>query len=530
MQDCHAWSASTSALGSMIVSPGGSVRGTRLSRWLLLRQGIMLLVASALVLAITSAVVSRGFSWIERDRLQELLNRSAASLRSSAQAMLVSNKDYAGWDDTYVFVTQGNPAYIETNFTADSATNLGVDWVAFVGADGSFGPAVHMRTGGVPKPLPPNHEEALQQLLAARDINATDASATSLLWVAGAPVLVAYSPVTDSAHTKGAGLWLVFGRRLRAQSEDAPEWSMGMPFEIRPAELDEPANSPVGVDGSSLIGRLNLAPWPATLVLRQPPAYAMQRDAVLKWLVASMAGLVILAIVGMAALMRHKVLLRLERFASLAEESSTNQGTATRWPVVDDDELDSLARALNAMMERIEEQGAMLAHLASHDPLTELGNRRQLMEMLRLAAELRSQQHESSECLLLLDLDQFKAINDSMGHSAGDRVLATIAERIVEAIRPGDVAVRLGGDEFAIVLADTTPEQAHHFCDRLLIRLAHSMPYEDRLLFTTVSIGIAWIDAGLTAHDLLRRADRAMYRAKQLGRNRVVTYEASFEA
>ena len=489
----------------------------------------MLLVASALVLAITSAVVSRGFSWIERDRLEELLDRSAASLRSSAQAMLTSNKDYAGWDDTYRFVIQGDPAYIETNFTSDSATNLGVDWVAFVRADGTFGPAMHMRTGGVPRPLAPGHEAALQQLLAAQDINATTAGATSLLWLAGAPVLVAYSPVTDSAHKKHAGSWLVFARSLRAAGEVHPEWTMGMPFEIQPAVPDQPTRSPVEVDGSSLTGRLGLSPWPASLVLRQPPAYAMQRNAVLKWLVASMAGLVILAIVGMAALMRHKVLLRLERFAALAEESSSIQGATTRWPVAENDELDSLARALNAMMERIEAQGALLAHLASHDPLTELGNRRQLMESLRLAIELRSRQEQSTTCLVLVDLDQFKTINDSMGHSAGDRVLTTVAERIMEAIRPGDVAVRLGGDEFAIVLADTTPEQAHHFCDRLLIRLAHSMPYEDRLLFTTVSIGIAWVDHGLTAHDLLRRADRAMYRAKQLGRNRVVTYEATIE-
>ena len=309
----------------------------------------MLLVASALVLAITWAVVSRGFSWIERDRLQELMNRSAASLRSSAQAMLTSNKDYAGWDDTYRFVTQGDPAYIRTNFTSDSATNLGVDWVAFVSADGTMGPALHMRTGGVPRPLAPSSEEALQHLLAARDINATNAGATSLLWVAGAPVLVAHTLVTASAHTRHAGSWLVFGRSLRAGDEAQPEWTMGMPFEIQPAVLDQPTRTLVEVDGSSLTGRLRLSPWPASLVLRQTPAYAMQRAAVLKWLVVSMAELVVLAMVGMAALMRHKVLLRLERFAALAEESSTRQGAATRWPVAEDDELDSLVRAFDSL-------------------------------------------------------------------------------------------------------------------------------------------------------------------------------------
>ena len=392
-----------------------------------------------------------------------------------------------------------------------------------------MGPALHMRTGGVPRPLAPSLAKAVSQLATTLASNAADAGSTSLLWVDGTPVLVAYSPVTDSARRKKSESWLIFGRSLRTGSQARPEWSMGMPFEVRRAAPDEAALAPMASDGTALIGRLGLAPWPATLVLRQPPAYAAQRDAVSKWLLISMAGLVLLATVGMAALMRNKVLLRLERFAALAQASSTSEGAATRWPVNADDELDLLARALNAMMERIEEQGAMLAYLASHDPLTELGNRRQLMECLRLAIELRSRESESSTCLVLVDLDQFKSINDSVGHSAGDSVLATVADRIQEAIRSGDVAVRLGGDEFAVVLADTTPELAHHFCDRLLIRLAHSMPYEDRLLFTTVSMGVAWVDAGLTAHDLLRRADRAMYRAKQLGRNRLVNYDATLD-
>jgi diguanylate cyclase (GGDEF)-like protein len=342
-------------------------------------------------------------------------------------------------------------------------------------------------------------------------------------------MLLAYSAISNSDQSALAGGWLAFGRRLSDSAPAGADWRLGLPFTIQPLSQSAASSTRVEWDGSAWVGRLALSPWPAALALRQPSAYDAQRDAVLRSLLIGTVSLMLLATAALALLLRQKVLLRLEKFAELAELSTNEAGESTRWPVTGSDELDALAGALNAMMERIERQEADLAYLASHDPLTDLGNRRQLMSSLRMATEARASEPSARDCLLLVDLDRFKSINDSLGHSAGDRVLSVVADRILSTIRQGDVVVRLGGDEFAVLLSGIRTEQVGSLCERLLARLAHAIPYEDRLLFTTASIGIAWVEAGVSEHELLRRADHAMYRAKQGGRNRVEHFQKALD-
>ena len=502
---------------------------TRLSPWLLQRQALVLGLASLLVLGVCFAVVSRGFAWIERDRVQELLQRSAGQLRSGAQALLSSTRDYATWDDTYRFMTVGDPGYLQSNFSADAMANLGVDWVAFVRADGSLAQGLHTGEDNVGRPLDPSIVKALLDCLPTRGRSRLGASGHAVRWVQGRPMLVTWSAISNSAQTAQAGSWLAFGRDLSAPIASRSDWRLGLPFAIQPLAPGTTLPARASWDGSAWVGRLALSPWPAALSLRQPSAYDAQRNAVLVWLFAGIGALTLLAVAGLALLLRHKVLRRLEDFAALAHQSSERPEGETRWPVAGTDELDVLAGALNAMMQRIEQQEADLAYLASHDPLTDLGNRRQLMSSLRQALAARADRAETDACLLLVDLDRFKTINDSLGHAAGDVVLSVVADRILSTVRQGDVVVRLGGDEFALLLSDIRADQVAGLCERLLARLAHAIPCEHRLLFTTASIGIAWIDAGLSEHELLRRADHAMYRAKQAGRNRVESYQPALD-
>lgn len=502
---------------------------TPLSRWLLQRQAMVLLLALVVVLGISFVVVNRGFAWIERDRVQELLKRSGDMLRSNARAMLSTALDYAAWDDSYRFMTVGDAAYVQANFSAAAMANLDLDWVALVRADGSL--VAGLRTDGenAGQALDPAILTALASALPAGTEPRAGTAGNALVWVGGRPILLAYAAISSSDRSALAGGWLAFGRRLSGPVPVGSDWRLGLPFSIQPLSKGAMLPARVQWDGSAWVGQLALSPWPAALTLRLGSAYNAQRDAVLRWLLIGAAGLMLLATVAMALLLRMKVLRRLENFAGLAELSTHEAGMTTRWPVAGSDELDALAGALNAMMERIERQEADLAYLASHDSLTDLGNRRLLMTSLQLAIGARAQQAQTSACLLLLDLDRFKSINDSLGHSAGDRVLSVVADRILSTIRQGDVVVRLGGDEFALLLSGIRPDQVSGLCERLLARLAHAIPYEERLLFTTASIGIAWIEAGLPEHELLRRADHAMYRAKQGGRNRVESFQRELD-
>ena len=164
-----------------------------------------------------------------------------------------------------------------------------------------------------------------------------------------------------------------------------------------------------------------------------------------------------------------------------------------------------------------------LAHLANHDALTGIFNRRRFEEELetRLATSTR---HQTSGAVLLVDLDQFKPINDIYGHHAGDCVLKGVAEILLRHTRKSDLCARLGGDEFVMLLDHTGQEGAAVCAARVLASIrALEIPYEGATLKVGASIGIATFPAdALTREALLSAADVALYQAKRTGRNRIV--------
>ena len=164
-----------------------------------------------------------------------------------------------------------------------------------------------------------------------------------------------------------------------------------------------------------------------------------------------------------------------------------------------------------------------LATQALTDPLTELSNRRAFDQRLGEETE-RALRHGRALSLMLVDVDHFKAINDRFGHATGDRVLVNLARDMQAVMRQGDLLARIGGDEMAMILADCPPEQAEEVARRMLAAIAADLTLSKRH-GVTLSIGVAGLAGGGTAEDLLRRADQALYRAKNSGRNQVISDE-----
>lgn len=167
----------------------------------------------------------------------------------------------------------------------------------------------------------------------------------------------------------------------------------------------------------------------------------------------------------------------------------------------------------------------MLQYQATHDELTGLPNRRALVA--EIADEL--ERPGAGACaVLVLDLDRFKVVNDSLGHSVGDQLLITCADRIRLSLRPGDSVCRLGGDEFAILLrAPADIHAAGIVADRLLQLLRDPVAVGDDEVFPSASIGVAIPAPGDSVEDLLRHADAAMYQAKGRGRDRWDAFDGS---
>lgn len=169
-----------------------------------------------------------------------------------------------------------------------------------------------------------------------------------------------------------------------------------------------------------------------------------------------------------------------------------------------------------------------LALQASQDPLTGLKNRRRFEEDLR--AELaRSHRYRVAGALLMLDLDHFKQVNDTLGHPAGDRVLAEIASVLRARARETDVLARIGGDEFAIVLPRCEPAEAEEVSGEVIAAIRERMSTEPEVPPITASVGIAVFGVGerLSYETVLDRADAALYAAKGSGRDRMKTFDES---
>jgi diguanylate cyclase (GGDEF)-like protein len=209
-------------------------------------------------------------------------------------------------------------------------------------------------------------------------------------------------------------------------------------------------------------------------------------------------------------------------------------------------ELDELAQAFNHMAaeldrseravrtyqaqleQRVEERTLQLRHLAEHDPLTNLPNRRQLLQHLNQLIELASPQG-SRLAVMFLDLDNFKSVNDSLGHEFGDRVLTEIGERMRQITGESGFIARLGGDEFTLVFpCSGDSSEVEQRAGQLVDGFKRPLTIDLRDVSVGVSCGVAMFpEHGLDATSLLRAADAALFRAKELGRNRLCFHEPS---
>jgi diguanylate cyclase (GGDEF)-like protein len=160
-----------------------------------------------------------------------------------------------------------------------------------------------------------------------------------------------------------------------------------------------------------------------------------------------------------------------------------------------------------------------LAHSAQHDFLTELPNRMLLQDRIRQAISL-APRHQTKLAVLFLDLDGFKHINDSLGHSAGDKLLRSVARRLVECVRSSDTVSRQGGDEFVVLLSEVGhPEDPAIAARRILQAVTKPHSIDEHELHISTSIGVSvYPEDGLDAETLIENADTAMYQAKKHGR------------
>ena len=198
-----------------------------------------------------------------------------------------------------------------------------------------------------------------------------------------------------------------------------------------------------------------------------------------------------------------------------------------RIPIARRDELGEALEMFNSMASALEGGRETLEHQAFHDTLTGLPNRSLFHDRLQQALA-RQERDLKPLAVLLVDLDDFKTVNDSLGHAAGDELLKFVASSLRSSLRPGDTAARLGGDEFAVLVEEMRGRSdALRVADRIISALTQKLIIEDKEVFVHGSVGIAITHGNDSATDVLRNADVAMYAAKAEGKGRYQIFDGA---
>ena len=246
---------------------------------------------------------------------------------------------------------------------------------------------------------------------------------------------------------------------------------------------------------------------------------------------------VLLSMAVLIAVLYRRLLAPIRRLKRQASEMASRADVEpVRWDRRDElgqlgAHLNDVHQQIDTLFDRLEAQKAELEKIALHDGLTGLPNRALFRELIR-AAVAAAARDGGRLAVLFIDVDRFKAVNDTLGHAAGDTLLVALATRLRAAVRASDVVCRHSGDEFIVLLHDGSHwDEVAATADRLLKEMEHPVAFDGREIAVSASVGVAlYPDDATDPETLVRHADTAMYAAKHLGRARVSFFRAEFNA
>ena len=514
-----------------------------------LRKKTLLLLGLALLglilaLGITSqAIVLDGFAREEGQDMQRNVERVRNALHDESATLAGTTRDWATGDDTYAFMKGANAGYPRSNITDLNFVNNRLNLMAFVDTAGKI---VVIRAYDVrhnqPAPVPDGFLAQLapgSRLLQHPDPQST---VTGLLALPGGLLLLSAQPILTSQQVGPMAGTLVFGRWLDVDEIDRlsretrstlhsyrPD-DPGLPAGVWPALAALPAGNAIFVaplDNSTEAGYMLLPDIygrPA-LVLQLTMArdgYTLGQDTVVYYITVSMVVAILFGLLTLL-LLEKLVLRRMSRLSAAVTRIAAGGDLSARVVVGGHDELAALGASINGMLATIEQHLAArrrleeeLAHQAFHDSLTGLPNRALFLDRLGHALA-RASRGAAAPGVLFLDLDNFKDVNDRLGHAAGDQLLRQVSQRLVQCARRGDTVARLGGDEFTLLLENMSDQSEEtRVVERIREQLALPFLLDGQEMVIRISIGVALRTSNNDRpDDLLRNADLAMYEAKQ---------------
>ncbi len=459
---------------------------------------VLALIALITFLFVTSHIILLGsYLQLEEKLAQRNIERVQNSLTNELDSLDSVAKDWAVWDDTYVYIQDHNEEYQKSNLVPDTFTQLRINLMAFVQGNGQIVYAGHFdRDSAEARNFPGLFHNRISDLLRLRD---AEEAVKGICLLPDGPLLFAARPILTSEGQGPSRGTIFIGRTLDRDEIDRLSTITHLSFDLfqfaDPHLPENVANARdlLPTEGASLVQPLNEASIVGYSLLPDvfgQPALLLQvnmsRDIYQQGEKSILYFLAWVTLIGLGGI------------------------ALTHW----------LVGKLVLSRKRQESSEQRMEFLATHHPITGLPNRTLLLDLLRQSLAY-AQRNQLTVAILQIDLDHFKVVNDSLGHAVGDQMLKAVTSRLQKCCRAGDTLAHLGGDDFVLLLPDLSDAQrAATIAQKLqsAMKAPFSLPGQE--LFATISIGItiAPLDAK-DADTLLKNADIAVYQAKAQGRN-----------
>jgi diguanylate cyclase (GGDEF)-like protein len=487
------------------------------------------LLAAALFILLYRSVLIASLSGIEAARADADSSRVLSFIEGEADHLQAKAMDYSRWDSTYEYIQVPGQVYEASAFSDYSSfLKLGINRIVISDLNGNVVFSKEL-------------DCTSSQLLGSEGVSALASKALALLQSDGreslkgvlsteqGPLLIACEKVHKGGAGEATNGIFILTKYLDQDEISRMGGTAGVDFTLEPFDAAQHTGSALKESVLSFAARSN--PEYMTSYFPLPdiygsPAYSIkltQSKDLTALAVPSinmcLAFLGIGYIIFMIILFKHMDLLVLRRLAFIKETVESMRTTRNLSLRIGhdgiDDEISELGSNFNSMFDTLQRSEQQIFDLAYFDELTDLPNRKNLLKRIQGLID-------SGPCgfaLLFIDLDNFKSINDTLGHDVGDYVLTLTASRLRELTGDNSLLGRLGGDEFIVALRDLeSGTQAEAFAEKMLSAISPPMRYKDHDLHLGASIGISlYPDDGKDLSTLMRNADTAMYEAKRKG-------------
>jgi diguanylate cyclase (GGDEF)-like protein len=502
----------------------------------------------AAMIVISREILLRNYAKLEQEHIRSDLRRAVRLLNSELDHLDRTTQDYASWDDTYEYMVAPNLKYIRANYSDLVLQNLKVRAVMLVDRHGRIVFQRSMLTAGQRRETP---ADTSQLLLASRLLRDTSRKGglTGTVMLSEGPVIMAVRPILTSEEMGQARGVLVmavnldfrFAANLSSLSELPLSFAridnrVSRGLEQTPQELAVAQGF-----ASKVLAPDCIAGYLPIMDMWGHPALVLEAKHDRELWVQGKHSIEVLMISivllggtfgGLKLwILHHYVISRVEKLITFTRSVEAN-GLKSRIQIDGCDEIAQLAGHMNHMVEEIEASQQKLVAIrerlqfeATHDALTGAWNRAAALDLLDRELA-RGEREGTSVAVIMFDADHFKNINDQHGHATGDRVLQLMTASIGRILRTSDVLARYGGEEFLVIAPNCEVGPARQLAERILLRLRSTpMEVSEQSLIVTASAGVTAGAFPQTAENLIAVADRALYCAKGLGRDRVESEE-----